>query len=75
MFSQFYKVLKPNGLCVLHLGVVPNLDIGKEIIQYAENSKLKFVDLIYENIEHVERHGMKDQGITKVHEFLILKKS
>ena len=75
VFSQFYKVLKPDGLCVLHLGVVPNLDIGKEIITYAENSKLKFVDLIYENIEHVERHGMKDQGITKAHEFLILKKS
>ena len=75
VFSQFYNVLKPNGICVLHLGVVPNLDIGKEIVTYAKNAKLKFVDLIYENIEHVERHGMKDQGITKAHEFLILKKS
>ena len=75
VFTQFHKMLKPGGLCVLHLGVVPNLDIGKEIIVFAKNSKLKFIDLIYENIEHVERHGMKDQGITKAHEFLILKKS
>ena len=34
--SQFYNVLKPNGICVLHLGVVPNLDIGKEIVTYAK---------------------------------------
>lgn len=75
VFSQFYKVLKPGGICVLHLGVVPNLDIGKEIIPYAKKAKLKFIDLVYENIEHIEKHGMKDQGITKEHEFLILKKS
>lgn len=75
VFLQFYDVLKHDGLCILHLGVVPNLDVGKEIIQFAENAKFKFVDLIYENIEHVERHGMKDQGITKAHEFLILRKS
>ena len=75
VFSQFYNVLKPGGVCVIHLGVVPNLDIGKEIIPYAKKSKLKFVDLVYEDIKHIEKHGMKDQGITKAHEFLILKKS
>ena len=75
VFNQFSKVLKPNGLCILHLGVVPNLDIGKEIIPLAKKTGLKPFDLVYENIENIERHGMTDQGVTTSHEFLILQKS
>ena len=75
IFSQFYKVLKKNGTCVLHLGVIPEMDIGKIISPFAKKAGFKIIDLIYENIEDMEKHGMKDQGITKSHEFLILKKS
>ena len=75
VFNEFSKVLKPDGLCVLHLGVVPNLDIGKEILPLAKKTDLKPLDLIYENTEGVERHGMTDQGVTKSHEFLILQKT
>ena len=41
----------------------------------AKKTGFKVIDLIYENIEDMEKHGIKDQGITRSHEFLILKKS
>ena len=75
IFSQFYRVLKQDGICVLHLGVIPGMDIGKTITPLAKKAGFKFIDLVYENTENIERHGMKDQGITKNQQFLILKKS
>ena len=51
------------------------MDIGKTITPLAKKAGFKFIDLVYENTENIERHGMKDQGITKNQQFLILKKS
>lgn len=75
IFSEFYKVLKKNGVCVIHLGVTDKVDVGKEITRYAKNSGFRFIDLVYENTEEIERHGMKDQGVTTKHQYLILKKN
>ena len=75
IFSQFYKVLKKNGTCVLHLGVIPDMDVGKIISPLAKKTGFKVIDLIYENIEDMEKHGIKEQWINRSHEFLILKKS
>ena len=75
IFSQFHRVLKQGGLCVLHLGVIPEMDIGKTITPLAKKAGFKFINLIYEDTSHIEKHGMMDQGVTHSHEFLILKKS
>lgn len=73
VFGEFSRVLKPGGLCVMHLGVISGMDIGKKIISLAEKSNFQFIDLVYEDTESMEKHGMRDQGVTTMHEFLILK--
>jgi len=75
VFKEFKRVLKINGLCIMHLGVINNFDVGKKISPFAEQTGFKIIDIVYENIKGMEKHGMKDQGVTNMHQFLILKKN
>lgn len=74
VFWEFARVLRTGGICVIHLGVAHGKDIGKFVIDFCEPTGLKYVDLVYENTSKIERHGMSDQGVTKLQQFLILKK-
>jgi hypothetical protein len=73
VFESFHKVLKSKGICVLHLGVSSEFDMGRELAKYA-SKYFDFVDLIYEHVGECEKHGIKDQGATKRHAFLFLKR-
>ena len=74
VFEKLKKLIKINGLCIMHLGVVKNRDMGIEIVPYAENTGFKKIKLIYEDVQKCESHGVTDQGSTLKHSFLFLKK-
>jgi len=73
IFGKVSEFLKPGGLCVLHLGVVKDRDMGKEIAPFAEEAGFQILDLIYEDVSGGESHGLTDQGTTLRHEFLFLR--
>jgi hypothetical protein len=74
VFEKFSHLLKSDGQCIMHLGVVRNRDMGVEIVPHAEKAGFTMIDLLYENVEGCESHGLTDQGITSKHSFLFLKK-
>ena len=74
IFEEFYRVLKPDAVSVLHLGVTENINMAKTIRPMAEETGFKIVDIIYEDSSKVEHHGMTDQGVTKKHAFLVMQK-
>ena len=75
IFQRFAEFLRPNGLCVLHLGVAKGRDMGKELGPFAERAGFEQLDLIYEDVSGWESHGLTDQGTTVHHEFLFLRKT
>ena len=73
IFNEFYKTLKRKGKVILHLGKTNKFDMAREILPYCE----KFFDVLYlgeENVENVQKHGIKDKGATNIHQFLFLQK-
>lgn len=74
IFNQLYRVLKSDRLCIMHMGVVKNMDMAKALAPYAEAEGFEVVTTIYEDTAHLESHGIVDRGATKKHQFLILRK-
>ncbi len=74
IMKKLSSLLKDNGICIMHLGVVKNVDMGKELSKYAEEDGFKTIKLIYEDVKGREKFGIRDQGATHKHQFLILKK-
>ena len=72
IFKESHRVLKKNSYMVLHLGLSDKLDMGKILLPIAEKY-LKVVDLFNETVAHCEKHGIRDKGGTKEHQYLVLK--
>lgn len=75
IFGKFFEFLRPNGLCVLHLGVTRGRDMGLEIAPFAEEVGFKRLALLYEDVTRCESHGLTDQGRTIRHAFLFLRRN
>lgn len=74
IFDRFDDVLRENGLCIFHLGVVKKKDMALSILPYGEKRGFTKIGLIYEDTTNLESHGRTDRGGTHKHQFLILKK-
>lgn len=74
VFSSLRQVIKDNGLCIFHLGVVKDRDMGIEISPFAKEAGFEILDLVYEDVRYCESHGISDQGSTNKHQFLFLRK-
>lgn len=73
IFKEFARVLKPEAVCILHLGVVKGNDMGDLLLPFAIDHGFEQVNRLYEDAEDLETHGMTDQGVTHRHEFVFLK--
>lgn len=70
-FEMCYKVLKPNGKIILHLGKTSKIDMALEMQNYYK----KYFDIVYvgtERVSNIEKHGVRDKGNTVEHEYLFL---
>jgi DNA modification methylase len=72
VLSKLKILLMHGGLCVLHLGVVGKRDMGIELMPLAKKIGFKVLSILYEDVSSCERHGLRDQGSTRKHEFLFL---
>ena len=72
-FEMCNNVLKPHGKVILHLGNSEKCNMADEL----EIRSSKYFNTIFkgaENVENVEKHGIKDKGGTFEHQFLFLEK-
>lgn len=72
-FAMCCDILKPNGKIVLHLGKTEKVDMAEELSQRAQS----YFYEVYrgsENVQEIEKHGIKDKGATVEHQYLFLMK-
>ena len=77
MYSSFFEmcssVLKESGKVILHLGKTDTIDMAEEL---AVRASPWFVEVFRgcEDVQTIEKHGIKDKGGTVEHQFLFLQK-
>lgn len=77
LYCSFFEicsdVLNENGKVILHLGKTKAIDMGTELSKRAK----PWFDVVYlagEDVSAVEKHGIKDKGVTIEHQYLFLQK-
>ncbi|EDY36266.1 DNA methylase domain protein [Aciduliprofundum boonei T469] len=73
LLKEWAKVLKPNGLIIMHLGSTKECDMVEEISKRVP-SDLEIIGTAYEFVKDQEAHGLTSQGRTVKHGFLFLKR-
>lgn len=70
-FEMCSAVLRPHGKVVLHLGKTDKIDMAKELSMQATRH---FTEVYRgsENVQKIEKHGIKDKGATVEHQYLFL---
>lgn len=70
-FKMCHDILKPDGKVILHLGKTANVDMAEELSRRAA----PYFEEVYrgtENVQEIEKHGIKDKGSTVEHQYLFL---
>ncbi|HFK1768069.1 TPA: DNA methyltransferase [Bacillus paranthracis] len=77
VYKDFFEIcsnlLKDKGIMILHLGKSKKCDMAKEL-SLLSNEYFQTVHIGNENVEQLEKHGIKDKGSTTEHQFLFLLK-
>lgn len=75
VYYEFYDVchslLNDNGLMIMHLGGSEKHSMLEELASISSR-KFRLVGLVSEDISKLERHGIKDKGLTTTSNFLFL---
>lgn len=74
LLKEFRRVLRKNGLLIMHLGVVKEVDMAKSILPFALDCGFRNHGIVYENVADLENHGRTDRGGTHKHQFLFMTK-
>jgi len=74
IFAELKRVLKTQGVLVMHLGVVGGLNMAERLKVYAKSCGFDVVSIVCEDTSHLETHGIRDRGATKQHQFLVARK-
>lgn len=72
-FEMCNDVLVSGGKIILHLGKTKKVDMAQELSARAA----QWFDVVYsagEDVEQIEKHGIRDKGSTIEHQFLFLQK-
>ncbi|EOG1984411.1 site-specific DNA-methyltransferase [Vibrio parahaemolyticus] len=73
IFSECHRVLVSGGVAVFHLGHSDKCDMAQSLTPFAEKY-FEIMDVFTESVEHCEKHGIKDKGSVKGHQYLVLRK-
>ena len=68
---QCKKRLSKNGVVVFHLGKSKKKDMGNELAKIAKPI-FNNIELHNEDVSHLEKHGVKDKGTVKSHQYLLM---
>ena len=70
-FKTCYDILKPHGKVILHLGKTKDVDMAEEL---SKRASLYFTEIYREteDVQEIEKHGIRDKGSTVEHQYLFL---
>lgn len=71
VLRQARERLKPDGVCVFHLGRSRKCDMASEITALASNW-FRNIESFSESVSHCESHGIRDKGTVIEHSYLVL---
>lgn len=74
VLREYYRILKRGSNCIIHLGIVKNIDMAKELKIRGIKIGFKFKGIVNEDSTKLESHGIRDRGATHTHQFLFLRK-
>jgi DNA modification methylase len=78
VYSSFYDtchfLLKDKGKLIIHVGGSDEHNMVQEL-EILGGKIFRHVDTVIEDVESVEKHGIKDKGLTKTHNYLFFEKS
>ena len=66
--------MKPNGLFVLHIGIVKNVNMADLLLPYLLQSGFREIGRVWEDTSKMESHGRTDRGSTHTHGIVICRK-
>ncbi|MCK4445104.1 MAG: DNA methylase, partial [Thermoplasmata archaeon] len=73
VFAEFNRVLKPGGICVMHVGVVKTFNMAEKLTPLAQQAGFEMLSVVDEDTSDMESHGIRDRGATHTHQFLMLR--
>ena len=75
VYREFFAVsralMRRDGVLVVHVGSGDRGDLPADLRRFAA-TEFRLVGEVIEGVEHVERHGIRDKGLTKTHHLLVL---
>ena len=68
-FKMCFNILKPNGKLILHVGKTKKVDMAEEL---SKRAYPYFTEIFRgeENVEKIEKHGIKDKSSTIEHQYI-----
>ena len=74
VFSELHRVLCPQGLLVLHVGIVKTVSMADLLSPLLAEASFREIGRVWEDASHLESHGRTDRGSTHTHGFVICRK-
>jgi len=74
ILSELHRVLRPQGLMLLHVGIVKTVSMADLVSPLLSEASLREVGRIWEDASHLESHGRTDRGSTHTHGFVVCTK-
>jgi len=71
IFSELHRVLRPQGLLVLHVGIVKTVSMADLLAPLLAETSFREIGRVWEDASHLESHGRTDRGGTHTHGFVI----
>jgi hypothetical protein len=72
IFAACSSRLKRGGIALFHLGASEKLDMAAELEPRAR-SYFEVLDIFAETVGHLEKHGIRDKGVTTGHHYIVMK--
>ena len=72
VFSTCRQLVKPSGILIVHVGS-SDTDKLPQALVHAAQPNFELITTVTEDVESIEKHGLKDKGRTTAHNFLFLR--
>lgn len=75
VFRELYRVVKPKGLMVFHVGIVKTVSMADLLAPLFAEAGFREIARVWEDVKSLESHGRTDRGGTHTHGFVILRRT
>ena len=74
ILSELHRVLRPQGLLLLHVGIVKTVSMADLLSSLLAEASFRELGRVWEDASQLESHGRTDRGGTHTHGFVVCKR-